>query len=208
MARYTGPVCRLCRREKMKLFLKGPKCDSMKCPIEKRPYPPGEHGRDRVRRGSEYLTQLREKQKARRIYGVLEKQFHTLYEEATRQPGITGENLLRMLEQRIDNVAFRAGWGASRAQSRQLVRHGHVLVNGKRVTIPSYRMRKCDIIALKGKSRDMIIVRHHLDTLDRRAPPWLETGAEGAEVTVRDLPMREPIDVPVRESLIVELYSK
>jgi small subunit ribosomal protein S4 len=208
MARYTGPRCRLCRREKMKLFLKGPKCDSMKCPIERRPYPPGEHGRDRMRQGSEYLTQLREKQKARRIYGVLEKQFHTLYEEATRQPGITGENLLRMLELRVDNVVYRAGWGASRAQARQLVRHGHVLVNGKRVTIPSYRVRKGDTIQLKEKSRTMIVVRHNLDTLDRQVPPWLETGAEGTEVTVRDLPLREHIDVPVRESLIVELYSK
>jgi small subunit ribosomal protein S4 len=208
MARYTGPVCRLCRREKMKLFLKGPKCDSMKCPIENRPYPPGEHGRDRMRQGSEYLTQLREKQKARRIYGVLEKQFHTLYEEATRQPGITGENLLRMLELRIDNVAFRAGWGSSRAQSRQLVRHGHVLVNGKRVTIPSYRVRKGDVVSLARKARSLIVIRHNLDTLDRQVPPWLEVGAEGLEVTVRDLPMREHIDVPVRESLIVELYSK
>jgi small subunit ribosomal protein S4 len=208
MARYTGPVCRLCRREKMKLFLKGPKCDSMKCPIENRPYPPGEHGRDRMRQGSEYLTQLREKQKARRIYGVLEKQFHTLYEEATRQSGITGENLLRMLELRVDNVAFRAEWGSSRAQARQLVRHGHVLVNGKRVTIPSYRVRKGDVVSLKEKSRSLIVVRHNLDTLDRQVPPWLEVGAEGFQLTVRDLPMREHIDVPVRESLIVELYSK
>jgi small subunit ribosomal protein S4 len=208
MARYTGPVCRLCRREKMKLFLKGPKCDSMKCPIENRPYPPGEHGRDRMRQGSEYLTQLREKQKARRIYGVLEKQFRTLYEEATRQPGITGENLLRMLELRIDNVAFRAGWGSSRAQSRQLVRHGHVLVNGRRVTIPSYRVRKGDVVALARKAQSLIVIRHNLDTLDRQVPPWLEVGADGLEVTVRDLPVREHIDVPVRESLIVELYSK
>src|SRR6516162_11686510 len=208
MARYTGPVCRLCRREKMKLFLKGPKCDSLKCPIERRPYPPGEHGRDRMRQGSEYLTQLREKQKARRIYGVLEKQFRNLYDEATRQPGITGENLLRMLELRIDNVAFRAGWGASRAQARQLVRHGHVLVNGRRVTIPSYRVRKADEVSLKDKARSMIVVRHNLDTLDRQVPPWLEPGAEGHQVTVRDVPMREQIDVPVRESLIVELYSK
>jgi len=208
MARYTGPVCRLCRREKMKLFLKGPKCDSMKCPIETRPYPPGEHGRDRMRQGSEYLTQLREKQKARRIYGVLEKQFHTMYEEATRQAGITGENLLRMLELRLDNVAFRAGWGASRSQSRQFVRHGHVLVNGKRVTIPSYRLRKGDVVSLKEKSRSMIVVRHNMDTLDRQVPQWLEGGSEGFEVTVRDLPLREHIDVPVRESLIVELYSK
>src|SRR5215212_341804 len=144
MARCTGPVCRLCRREKMKLFLKGPKCDSMKCPIERRPYPPGEHGRDRPRE-SEYQIQLREKQKARRIYGLLEKQFRNLYEEANRTSGITGENLLRMLELRLDNVAFRAGWGSSRNQSRQLVRHGHVTVNGKRVTIPSYRVRRGDV---------------------------------------------------------------
>ncbi len=208
MARYTGPVCRHCRREKMKLFLKGPKCDSMKCPIERRPYPPGEHGRDRMRQGSEYLAQLREKQKARRIYGLLEKQFANLYEEANRQQGITGENLLRMLEQRLDNVAFRAGWGASRNQARQFVRHGHVTVNGRRVNIPSYRVRKGDVVALKEKSRTMIVIRHNMDTLDRQMPPWLEAGAEGFEVTARDLPMREHIDVPVREQLIVELYSK
>ncbi len=208
MARYTGPVCRLCRREKMKLFLKGPKCDSMKCPIENRPYPPGEHGRDRMRQGSEYLSQLREKQKARRIYGVLEKQFVNLYDEANRQAGITGENLLRMLELRLDNVTFRAGWGASRAQARQLVRHGHVLVNGKRVTIPSYRLRKGDVVALKERSRTLIVIRHNVDTIDRQVPQWLEPTNEGFEVTVRDLPMREQIDVPVRESLIVELYSK
>jgi small subunit ribosomal protein S4 len=208
MARYTGPVCRLCRREKMKLFLKGPKCDSIKCPIERRPYPPGEHGRDRARQGSEYLTQLREKQKARRIYGVLEKQFRNYYEEANRQQGITGENLLRMLELRLDNIVFRANWAASRSQGRQLVRHGHVLVNGRRVTIPSYRVRRGDVISLKEKTRRLIVVRHNLDTLGRQVPQWLETGAEGFEVTVRDLPMREHIDVPVRESLIVELFSK
>jgi small subunit ribosomal protein S4 len=192
----------------MKLFLKGPKCDSMKCPIERRPYPPGEHGRDRMRQGSEYLTQLREKQKARRIYGVLEKQFHNLYEEANRQQGITGENLLRMLELRLDNVVFRAGWGISRSQARQLVRHGHVNVNGKRVTIPSYRVRKGDVVALREKARQMIIVRHNLDTGGHQTPPWLEVAAEGLEVTVYDVPLREHIDVPVRESLIVELYSK
>ena len=152
MARYTGPVCRLCRREKMKLFLKGPKCDSMKCPIERRPYPPGMHGRGRIRE-SEYMFQLREKQKARRIYGVLEKQFRNMYEEANRQDGITGENLLRMLEQRLDNVAFRAGWGSSRNQSRQFVRHGHVNVNGRRVTIPSYQVRKGDVVEIREKSR-------------------------------------------------------
>ena len=208
MARYTGPVCRLCRREKMKLFLKGPKCDSMKCPIERRPYPPGEHGRDRMRQGSEYLAQLREKQKARRIYGLLEKQFANLYEEATRQSGITGENLLRMLELRLDNIVYRAGWGASRNQARQLVRHGHISVNGKRVTIPSYQVRKGDVIELRAKAQNMIVVRHNLDTLDRAIPPWLEREGEGSKITVRDLPMREHIDVPVREQLIVELYSK
>ena len=173
MARYTGPVCRLCRREKMKLFLKGPKCDSMKCPIERRPYPPGDHGRGRIRE-SEYMIQLREKQKARRIYGVLEKQFRRMYEEATRQKGITGENLLRMLETRLDNVAFRAMFGASRNQARQLVRHGHVSVNGKRVTIPSYQVRKGDVVELREKAQNMIVIRHNLDTLDRSVPPWLK----------------------------------
>ena len=207
MARYTGPVCRLCRREKMKLFLKGAKCDTLKCPIERRPYPPGEHGRGRVRE-SEYMFQLREKQKARRIYGVLEKQFRNLYQEANRQDGITGENLLRMLEQRLDNVAYRAGWGSSRAQARQFVRHGHVTVNGRRVTIPSYQVRKGDVVGLRDKARRMIVVRHNLDTLDRSVPPWLERAGEGHEVRVLDLPRREHIDVPVRESLIVELYSK
>ena len=209
MARYTGPVCRLCRREKMKLFLKGPKCDSMKCPIERRPYPPGEHGRDRMRQGSEYLVQLREKQKARRIYGLLEKQFANLYEEANRQQGITGENLLRMLELRLDNVAFRAGWGASRNQARQFVRHGHV--HGQRPAGRPSRATAC-ARATSSPSRTsratMIVIRHNLDTLDRQMPPWLEAGAEGFEVTVRDLPLREHIDVPVREQLIVELYSK
>ena len=207
MARYTGPVCRLCRREKMKLFLKGPKCDSMKCPIERRPYPPGDHGRGRIRE-SEYMIQLREKQKARRIYGVLEKQFRRLYEEATRQKGITGENLLRMLETRLDNVAYRAMFGASRNQARQLVRHGHVSVNGKRVTIPSYQVRKGDVVELRPKAQNMIVIQHNLDTLDRTVPPWLEVDGTRTKVTVRDLPMREHIDVPVREQLIVELYSK
>ncbi|MEX2659085.1 MAG: 30S ribosomal protein S4 [Acidimicrobiales bacterium] len=209
MARYTGPVCRLCRREKMKLFLKGAKCDTMKCPIERRPYPPGEHGRTQLRRkDSEYLVQLREKQKARRIYGLLEKQFRNLYQEANRQKGVTGENLLRMLELRLDNVGFRAGWGASRSQARQLVRHGHIKVNGRRVTIPSYTVRKGDVVELNEKAKAMIVVRHNMETLDRTVPPWLEASSEGASVTISDLPLREHIDVPVREQLIVELYSK
>ncbi|MCK4176132.1 30S ribosomal protein S4 [Aciditerrimonas ferrireducens] len=215
MARYIGPVCRLCRRERTKLFLKGERCYSMKCPVSEavtdrhsRAYPPGEHGRDRMRQGSEYLAQLREKQKARRIYGVLERQFRNLYAEASRQPGITGENLLRFLELRLDNVAFRAVWGASRAQARQLVRHGHVLVNGKRVTIPSYRVRVGDVVALTQKGKELYVVRRNLDTVDRPLPPWLEASADRFQVTVASLPKREHIDEPVREQLIVELYSK
>src|SRR3984885_14830990 len=191
MARYTGPVCRLCRREKMKLFLKGPKCDSMKCPIEKRPYPPGEHGRDRMRQGSEYLTQLREKQKARRIYGVLEKQFANLYEEANRQAGITGENLLRMLELRMDNVVFRAGWASSRSQARQFVRHGHVTVNGKRVTIPSYRVRTGETVVLREATRGNFLVRRNMDPRERQPPAGLETGDAAFSVAILTPPLRE-----------------
>jgi small subunit ribosomal protein S4 len=161
-----------------------------------------------MRQGSEYLSQLREKQKARRIYGLLEKQFRNLYEEANRQPGITGENLLRMLELRLDNVVFRAGWGASRSQSRQFVRHGHVSVNGRRVTIPSYRVRKGDTVTLKQSSREMFNVRRNMDTLDRQTPPWLEQAESGFVVQVLNPPLREHIDEPVQEQLIVELYSK
>jgi small subunit ribosomal protein S4 len=215
MARYIGPVCRQCRRERTKLFLKGERCYSLKCPVSEavtdrhsRAYPPGEHGRDRMRQGSEYLSQLREKQKARRIYGVLEKQFRNLYEEANRQPGITGENLLRMLEMRLDNVVFRAGWGASRRQARQFVRHGHVLINGKRVSIPSYRVRQGETVTLKESSRQMFVVRRNMDTLDRQRPPWLQSGDAGFAVEVLNPPLREHIDEPVQEQLIVELYSK
>jgi small subunit ribosomal protein S4 len=208
MAReLTGPVCRFCRRERMKLFLKGTKCDSMRCPIERRPYPPGQHGRGRIRE-SEYLFQLREKQKARRIYGLLEKQFRTVYAKANKQPGITGENLLRLLELRIDNAVFRAGFASSRNQARQFVRHGHIAVNGKRVTIPSYTLRKGDVISVSEKARKMIVLRHNVDTLDRAAPQWLDVSSNELTATVRDLPIREQIDVPVREQLIVELYSK
>jgi small subunit ribosomal protein S4 len=207
MARYTGAVCRLCRRERMKLFLKGTKCETMRCPIERRPYPPGVHGRGRIR-DSEYLFQLREKQKARRIYGLLEKQFRLVYAKANKQPGITGENLLRLLELRVDNAVFRAGFASSRNQARQFVRHGHVSVNGKRVTIPSYTLRKGDVIELRDKAKKMIVIRHNIDTLDRIAPMWLEVNAGQFQATVRDLPLREQIDVPVREQLIVELYSK
>jgi small subunit ribosomal protein S4 len=207
MARYTEGVCRLCRRERMKLFLKGPKCDTMKCPIERKPYPPGEHGRGRIRE-SEYMLQLREKQKARRIYGVLERQFRNLYAEANRQAGITGENLLRMLELRLDNVVYRANFAASRNQARQFVRHGHVLVNGKRMSIPSAQVKRGDVIEIAPKAKNFIVVRHNADTIDRAVPMWLETTAGELKATVRDLPLREQIDVPVREQLIVELYSK
>ena len=207
MARYTEGVCRLCRRERMKLFLKGPKCDTMKCPIERKPYPPGEHGRGRIRE-SEYMLQLREKQKARRIYGVLERQFRNLYAEANRQAGITGENLLRMLELRLDNVVYRANFAASRNQARQFVRHGHVLVNGKRMTIPSAQVRRDDVVEISSKAKNFIVVRHNSDTIDRAVPMWLEVSTGELKATVRDLPLREQIDVPVREQLIVELYSK
>jgi small subunit ribosomal protein S4 len=191
----------------MKLFLKGAKCDTMRCPVERKPYPPGEHGRGRIR-DSEYLLQLREKQKARRIYGVLEKQFRNMYAVAAREKGITGENLLRMLELRLDNVVFRANFAASRNQSRQFVRHGHVLVNGKRVTIPSYALRKGDVVEIHPKAQKNIVIRHNLDTIDRAVPMWLDAAPSEFKATVRDLPLREQIDIPVREQLIVELYSK
>jgi small subunit ribosomal protein S4 len=199
----------------VKLYLKGERCYSLKCPVSDqvtdrhaRAYPPGEHGRDRMRQGSEYLGQLREKQKARRIYGLLEKQFRNLYEEANHKPGITGTNLLQFLELRLDNVSYRAGWGASRSQARQLVRHGHVQVNGKRVTIPSYRVRQGDVVVLKSKTRENFHVRRNLDTLDRSVPAWLESTEGSFQMTVRSIPLREQIDEPVHEQLIVELYSK
>jgi small subunit ribosomal protein S4 len=207
MARYTGPVCRLCRRERMKLFLKGTKCETARCPIERRPYPPGMHGRGRIRE-SEYLFQLREKQKARRIYGLLEKQFKLIYNKANKQPGVTGENLLRLLELRVDNVVFRAGFASSRNQARQFVRHGHVSIDGERVTIPSYTLKKGQVVSLREKARKRTAIRHNVDTLDRAVPQWLEAEVGELNATVRDLPLREQIDIPVREQLIVELYSK
>ena len=208
MARYTGPVCRLCRRERTKLFLKGSKCESNRCPMERRPFPPGEHGRDRTRQGSEYLTQLREKQKARRIYGVLEKQFRNVFEEDSRQGGITGENLLRMLELRLDNVVFRAGWGVSRSQARQFVRHGFVTVNGRRVTIPSFRVRRGDKVVLIERARAMAVIEENVRINRRSLPGWLDNTVGPFEVGVVNLPIREQIDTDVREQLIVELYSK
>ena len=208
MARYTGADCRLCRREKMKLFLKGSKCESPKCPIEIRPYPPGEHGRGRTK-DSEYLLQLREKQKARRVYGVLEKQFRGYYEEANRKTGKTGEVLLQILESRLDNVVYRAGFAPSRDAARQLVRHGHFLVNGRKVDIPSYRVGSGDIVDVREKSRELtpfVIARELAGS--RPVPAWLEVLTNRMRILVHSLPARQVIDTPVQEQLIVELYSK
>ncbi|XVQ87177.1 30S ribosomal protein S4 [Microbispora siamensis] len=208
MARYTGPDCKLCRREKTKLFLKGKKCESAKCPIEIRPYPPGEHGRGRPKE-SEYQLQLREKQKTRRIYGVLEKQFHNYYEEANRKAGKTGENLLQILESRLDNVVYRAGFAESRDAARQQVRHGHFLVNGKKVDIPSYRVREHDIIEVREKSRNLLPYEVARATAgDKTVPAWLGVSAEAMRILVHQLPVRQQIDTLVQEQLIVELYSK
>ena len=208
MARYTGPDCKRCRREKTKLFLKGAKCDSPKCPIEIRPYPPGMHGRARTKE-SEYLLQMREKQKAARIYGVLEKQFRNYYDEAHRGTGKTGENLLRLLELRLDNVVYRAGFAASRDMARQFVRHGHVTVNGVKVDIPSYRVREKDIVEVRVASHEMtpfVIARETAG--DRTVPAWLEAIPSQLRILVHALPSRQVIDTQVQEQLIVELYSK
>ncbi len=206
MARYRGPVCKLCRREGMKLFLKGERCLTEKCAIERRSYPPGEHGRGRIKQ-SEYLQQLREKQKARRFYGLLEKQFRTYYEKAAQRSGVTGDNLLRMLETRLDNVVYRLGFAASRAQARQIVRHGHFLVNGRRVNIPSYQCKPNDIISLKAGSPAEQVVRDATD-LTASVAPWIQADHDGLTGKILKWPDRAEIDTPVQESLIVELYSK
>jgi small subunit ribosomal protein S4 len=208
MARYTDADCKLCRREKIKLYLKGPKCETPKCPVEKRPFPPGQHGRGRTKE-TEYLAQLREKQRARRIYGVLERQFRNYYEEAVRMKGITGENLLRLLESRLDNAVFRSGFALSRDQARQLVRHGHVELNGKRASIPSMRVRAGDTLQITEKSRRVQPVLHAIAYNENRSPvDWLDIDKDTLKATVRALPERGVIDVPVQEQLIVELYSK
>ncbi len=205
MSRYTGPRARVSRRLGTNIF--GTKGEIVA--LDRRPYPPGEHGRTR-RRGnpSDYLMQLQEKQKARFSYGLTERQFRNLYDEANRREGVTGENMLRFLELRLDNIVYRSGWAATRPQARQFVNHGHIEVNGRRVDIPSFRARKGDVIRLRDKARDGITVRWNLDVHARAAPAWLETGDGGFEVTVRELPTRDQIDIPVREQLIVELYSK
>ena len=206
MARDLGPKCRMCRREGMKLFLKGERCLTEKCAIERRSYPPGEHGRGRIKQ-SEYLLQLREKQKARRYYGLLEKQFRNYYVKATRGTGNPGENLLRMLETRLDNVVYRLGFAGSRAQARQLVRHGHFQVNGRRVNIPSYGVRPNDVVTMKSGSPAEQTIRDATD-LTASVAPWLQADHEGLTGKVLKWPERAEIDAPVQESLIVELYSK
>ncbi|MFY9325838.1 MAG: 30S ribosomal protein S4 [Candidatus Nanopelagicales bacterium] len=208
MARYTGADCKRCRREKTKLYLKGAKCDSPKCPIESRPYPPGQHGRGRTKE-SEYLLQMREKQKAARIYGVLERQFRNYYEAASRKAGKTGENLLSLLETRLDNVVFRAGFAKSRDMARQMVRHGHFIINGKKVDIPSYQVSPSDIIEVKVESREItpfVIARAEYG--EKPVPAWLEVVNSQMRILVHAEPTRAQIDTAVQEQLIVELYSK
>ena len=204
MSRYTGPRARVSRR--LGTNIGGTKGETIA--LDKRPYPPGEHGRSR-RRGSvsEYLLQLQEKQKARFSYGLTERQFLNIFAEASRRQGVTGENMLRFLELRLDNVIYRTGWAATRPQARQFVGHGHVNVNGRRVDIPSYRLRKGDVVELRPAAQDFTVVQWNLDVLDRTPPAWLDRN-EQFQVTVRELPIREQIDIPVREQLIVELYSK
>jgi small subunit ribosomal protein S4 len=206
MARETGPQCKQCRREGQKLFLKGERCLTDKCGIERRNYPPGDHGRGRARQ-SEYRLQLREKQKARRYYGILEKQFRNYYAKASQQAGVTGENLLRLLETRFDNALVRLGFAASRRQARQMIRHGHWRINGRRVDIPSYQLRPDDVITLKPGSPGEAVIRDATE-LTAAVPAWLQADHDGLTAKVLRLPERQDIATPVQEQLIVELYSK
>jgi len=208
MARYIGPVCRLCRREGEKLFLKGEKCSKASCSVGKRPTAPGQHGTSR-KKLSEYGQQLREKQKAKRIYGVLESQFHKYYIEADRVPGITGENLVRLLEMRLDNVVYRLGFGRSRTEARQVVRHNLITVNGKRVNIPSYQVKVGDVIQVAEKSKSLTRFKDILDVSGgRTVPEWLTSDSENLRGTVSSKPTREQVTIPVNETLIIEHYSK
>jgi len=206
LARDRSPKCKQCRREGVKLFLKGERCLTEKCAVERRSYPPGEHGRGRIKQ-SEYLLQLRAKQKARRYYGILEKQFRNYYKSAARQQGITGDRLLQLLELRLDNVVYRLGFASSRAQARQIIRHGHFQVNGRRVNIPSYRLRRDDIVSVKSQSPVEQVVRDATD-LTASVPAWLEADHDNLSARVLKTPERKEIDAPIEEQLIVELYSK
>lgn len=208
MARYTGPVCKLCRREGEKLFLKGAKCYSEKCPVVDRNFAPGQHGKGR-KKTSEYGLQLRMKQKARRYYGVQEGQFHHYFEMAENKTGVTGENLLRILESRLDNIVYRLGWANSRAEARQLVVHNHFTLNGKKVNVPSILVKAGDVIAIKSGSRDSVKIKEVLEANGSRpVPQWLDVNKETLEAKVVNLPARDEIDAPVEEQLIVEFYSK
>lgn len=209
MARYIGPVCRMCRRDGMKLFLKGERCYTDKCAIEKRNIPPGQHGRARKAKMAGYGVQLREKQKVKRTYGVLESQFRRYFEAADRQKGVTGELLLQMLERRLDNVVYRLGFASSRAQARQLVRHGHFAVNGRKVDIPSYAMRMGDTVTVRSSSAQNPTIQHAMvEVKGRGIPEWLLMDAAALSGRVSSMPTREQINLPVQEQLIVELYSK
>ncbi len=209
MARYTGPVCRQCRREGEKLFLKGDKCYSEKCPVEKRGFPPGQHGRDQRRGQSEYGMQLREKQKVRRLYGVMERQFVRYYEKAASGKGVTGELMLQLLERRLDNVVYRLGFAASRPEARQMVNHGHFLVNGRKTDIPSYSVREGDEVEVKDGSRNMPRIQEMAERASTQTiPEWLEIDWERRKGKVLRLPEREDVDIPIEEHLIVEMYSR
>ena len=209
MARYRGAVCRQCRREKMKLFLKGDRCYSDKCSFERRSFPPGQHGQARMRKESDYSIQLREKQKVRRIYGMLEGQFRRYFVQAERSKGVTGENLLILLERRLDSTLFRLGFASSRSQARQIIKHNHVLVNDKKVNIPSFLVSANDVISLREKSRKIETVIDSLDAVARRGvPSWLELDQNNFTGKVKAMPERQEITMPIQEQLIVELYSK
>ncbi|WP_136527070.1 30S ribosomal protein S4 [Geomonas ferrireducens] len=208
MARYTGPSCRLCRREGSELFLKGERCYTDKCAIKRRSYPPGQHGQGRIK-VSDYGVQLREKQKVRRIYGILENQFRGYFETADRMKGVTGENLLFLLERRLDNVVYRLGFATSRDEARQLVRHSHFTLNGRKANIPSIQVKSGDVIQLREKSRKITVINESLEGVVRRGiPQWLELDKDAFKGTIKALPVREDITMPIQEQLIVELYSK
>ena len=208
MARYTGSVCRLCRREGCKLFLKGDRCYGPNCAVGKRPTPPGEHGQARQRKQSEYGMQLREKQKAKRAYGVLETQFHRYFESASREKGITGENLLFLLERRLDNVVYRCGFGASRAQARQMILHGHIRVNGKKVNVPSFLVDVNDEITIREKTAEADRFKAMREGTGKVIPKWIALDSANLKATVIAAPARDDIDLTIQENLIVELYSR
>jgi len=209
MARYTGAVCRLCRREDMKLFLKGERCYTDKCGYERRAYPPGQHGQSRRRKRSDYGEQLREKQKVKRIYGIAEKQFRGYYYTALRTKGVSGHTLIQLLERRLDNVVYRMGFASDHAEARQLVRHGHFTVNGKKVNIPSYLVRARDIVQVRESSQKMARINEALAAVDRRGvPQWIQMDKDNFRGAIAQLPSREDVTLPIREQLIIELYSK